>query len=210
MKILNYGELLSILSYNMGQKNPQKRYFIALAGPPASGKSTISKKLNEDLNIKGFQSGILQMDSFHFDDAILKSKNLLPRKGSPDTFDVMGLKNFLIRLSNESEVVIPIFDRSLELSRSSAFTITENKKIIIVEGNYLLLNSHPWNTLRDYFDSSIMIYCEEPILEKRLIERWKGFDLNQDQINQKVYENDLPNGVSVIKNSIKADYYLEN
>ena len=51
MKILNYGELLSILSYNMGQKNPQKRYFIALAGPPASGKSTISKKLNEDLNI---------------------------------------------------------------------------------------------------------------------------------------------------------------
>ncbi len=210
MKILNYGELLSILSYNMGQKNPQKRYFIALAGPPASGKSTISKKLNEDLNIKGFQSGILQMDSFHFDDAILKSKNLLPRKGSPDTFDVMGLKNFLIRLSNESEVVIPIFDRSLELSRSSAFTITENKKIIIVEGNYLLLNSHPWNTLRDYFDSSIMIYCEEPILEKRLIERWKGFDLNQDQINQKVYENDLPNGVRVIKNSIEADYYLEN
>tara|TARA_B100000963_G_C22589281_1_gene654664 strand:- start:414 stop:998 length:585 start_codon:yes stop_codon:yes gene_type:complete len=194
----------------MGQKNPQKRYFIALAGPPASGKSTISKKLNEDLNIKGFQSGILQMDSFHFDDAILKSKNLLPRKGSPDTFDVMGLKNFLIRLSNESEVVIPIFDRSLELSRSSAFTITENKKIIIVEGNYLLLNSHPWNTLRDYFDSSIMIYCEEPILEKRLIERWKGFDLNQDQINQKVYENDLPNGVRVIKNSIEADYYLEN
>ena len=42
---------------------------------------------------------------------------------------------------------------------------------------------------------AIMIHCEESILEKRLIERWKGFDLNQDQINQKVYENDLPNGV---------------
>jgi len=210
MKTLDYYELLSILTYNLDQNNSQNRYFIALAGPPASGKSTISNKLNEDLNAKGFPSEILQMDGFHFDDAILSSKNLLSRKGSPETFDVMGLKNFLIRLANEPEVVIPIFDRSLELSRSSAVTITENKKTIIVEGNYLLLNSHPWNSLIDYFDSSIMIHCEESILEKRLIERWKGFDLNQEQINQKVYENDLPNGVSVIKNSIKADYYLEN
>ena len=210
MKNLDYNELLSILIYNLDQNNLKNRYFIALAGPPASGKSTISQKLNEDLNTKGFPSEIFQMDGFHFDDAILISRNLLPRKGSPETFDVMGLKNFLIRLANEPEVVVPVFDRTLELSRSSAVTITEDKKIIIVEGNYLLLNSHPWSTLNDYFNSSIMIHCEESILEKRLIERWKGFDLNQEQINQKVYENDLPNGVNVIQNSIEADYYLEN
>jgi len=150
------------------------------------------------------------MDGFHLDDAILSSQNLLPRKGSPETFDVMGLKNFLIRLANEPEVIVPIFDRSLELSRSSAVTISENKKIIIVEGNYLLLNSHPWNELNNYFDSRVMIHCEESVLEKRLIDRWKGFNLTQDQINQKVYENDLPNGVNVIQNSIEADYYLDN
>ena len=130
MKTLDYYELLSILTYNLDQNNSQNRYFIALAGPPASGKSTISNKLNEDLNAKGFPSEILQMDGFHFDDGVLSSKNLLSRKGSPETFDVMGLKNFLIRLANEPEVVIPIFDRSLELSRSSAVTITENKKTI--------------------------------------------------------------------------------
>jgi len=60
MKTLNYNELLSILSYNLEQNTLKKRYFIALAGPPASGKSTISDKLNEDLNIKGFPSDILQ------------------------------------------------------------------------------------------------------------------------------------------------------
>ena len=210
MKTLNYNELLSILSYNLDQNTLKKRYFIALAGPPASGKSTISEKLNEDLNIKGFPSDILQMDGFHLDDAILSSQNLLPRKGSPETFDVMGLKSFLIRLANEPEVIVPIFDRSLELSRSSAVTISENKKIIIVEGNYLLLNSHPWNELNNHFDSRVMIHCEESVLEKRLIDRWKGFNLTQDQINQKVYQNDLPNGVNVIQNSIEADYYLEN
>ncbi len=210
MKTLIYNELLSILSYNLDQNTLKKRYFIALAGPPASGKSTISEKLNEDLNIKGFPSDILQMDGFHLDDAILSSQNLLPRKGSPETFDVMGLKSFLIRLANEPEVIVPIFDRSLELSRSSAVTISENKKIIIVEGNYLLLNSQPWNELNNYFDSRVMIHCEESVLEKRLIDRWKGFNLTQDQINQKVYENDLPNGVNVIQNSIEADYYLDN
>ena len=210
MKTLNYNELLSILSYNLDQNTLKKRYFIALAGPPASGKSTISEKLNEDLNIKGFPSDILQMDGFHLDDAILSSQNLLPRKGSPETFDVMGLKSFLIRLASESEVIVPIFDRSLELSRSSAVTISENKKIIIVEGNYLLLNSRPWNELNNYFDSRVMIHCEESVLEKRLIDRWKGFNLTQDQINQKVYENDLPNGVYVIQNSIEADYYLDS
>ena len=210
MKTLNYNELLSILTYNLDQNTLKKRYFIALAGPPASGKSTISEKLNEDLNIKGFPSDILQMDGFHLDDAILSSQNLLPRKGSPETFDVMGLKSFLIRLANEPEVIVPIFDRSLELSRSSAVTISENKKIIIVEGNYLLLNSQPWNELNNYFDSRVMIHCEESVLEKRLIDRWKGFNLTQDQINQKVYENDLPNGVNVIQNSIEADYYLDN
>ena len=210
MKTLNYNELLSILSFNLDQNTLKKRYFIALAGPPASGKSTISEKLNEDLNIKGFPSDILQMDGFHLDDAILSSQNLLPRKGSPETFDVMGLKSFLIRLASESEVIVPIFDRSLELSRSSAVTISENKKIIIVEGNYLLLNSRPWNELNNYFDSRVMIHCEESVLEKRLIDRWKGFNLTQDQINQKVYENDLPNGVDVIQNSIEADYYLDN
>ena len=210
MKTLNYNDLLSILFYNLDQSNLQRRYFIALAGPPASGKSTISEKLNEDLNTKGFPTDILQMDGFHLDDGILNFINLLSRKGSPETFDVMGLKSFLIRLANEPEVIVPIFDRALELSRSSAVTISNNKKIIIVEGNYLLLNSHPWSELNDYFDSRIMIHCEESVLEKRLIDRWKGFNLTQDQINQKVYENDLPNGVNVNQNSIEADYYLEN
>ena len=210
MKTLNYNELISIFVYNLDQSNLQRRYFIALAGPPASGKSTISEKLNEDLNTKGFPTDILQMDGFHLDDGILNFTNLLSRKGSPETFDVMGLKSFLIRLANEPEVIVPIFDRALELSRSSAVTISNNKKIIIVEGNYLLLNSHPWSELNDYFDSKIMIHCEESVLEKRLIDRWKGFNLTQDQINQKVYENDLPNGVNVNQNSIEADYYLEN
>ena len=209
MSNLNYSELLAILSHNL-DNNDKNRYFIALSGPPASGKSTISENIADDLSSKGYQSNVLQMDGFHYDDKILKEKNLISKKGSPETFDVMGLANFLSRLKTEPEVTIPIFDRSLELSRSSAVIIPKETKVIVTEGNYLLLNSKPWNILQKFFDSSIMIHCEEKILEKRLLDRWKNFNLSENEIHQKVYENDLPNGVNVIKNSLIADYYLAN
>lgn len=209
MSDLNYNELLIKLLDNL--KNDLKnRYFIALSGPPASGKSTISEKLVKDLTLKGHNSSILQMDGFHYDDQILKQKNLLLKKGAPETFDVMGFLNFLFRLQNENEVAIPIFDRSLELSRSSAVIISKETRVVIVEGNYILLKTHPWRELHKFFNSTIMINTKHEILEKRLIERWRSFNIPEEEIKQKVFENDLPNGVNVYKNSILADFNLLN
>ena len=209
MSDLNYNELLIKLLDNL--KNDLKnRYFIALSGPPASGKSTISEKLVKDLTLKGHNSSILQMDGFHYDDQILKQKSLLLKKGAPETFDVMGFLNFLFRLQNENEVAIPIFDRSLELSRSSAVIISKETRVVIVEGNYILLKTHPWRELHKFFNSTIMINTKHEILEKRLIERWRSFNIPEEEIKQKVFENDLPNGVNVYKNSILADFDLLN
>ena len=209
MSDLNYNELLIKLLDNL--KNDLKnRYFIALSGPPASGKSTISEKLLKDLTLKGHNSSILQMDGFHYDDQILKQKSLLLKKGAPETFDVMGFLNFLFRLQNENEVAIPIFDRSLELSRSSAVIISKETRVVIVEGNYILLKTHPWRELHKFFNSTIMINTKHEILEKRLIERWRSFNIPEEEIKQKVFENDLPNGVNVYKNSTLADFNLLN
>ena len=64
MPELDYKELLIKLLDTL-KNNLKKRYFIALSGPPASGKSTISEKLLNDLTLKGHKSSILQMDGFH-------------------------------------------------------------------------------------------------------------------------------------------------
>ena len=125
MSGFSYDQLLDLISNNINE-SVKNRYFIALSGPPASGKSTISEKLVNDLTFKGYNSSILQMDGFHYDNQILKQKSLLLKKGAPETFDVMGFLNFLSRLQNEDEVAIPIFDRSIELSRSSAVIIQSN------------------------------------------------------------------------------------
>ena len=209
MSGLTYDQLIISVTDHI-DNNDKNRYFIALSGPPASGKSTISENLAKDLSANGYNSSILQMDGFHYDDLILKEKKLLSKKGAPETFDVMGLINFVSRLHKEDEVVIPIFDRSLELSRSSAVIISKNTKVIIVEGNYVLLNSYPWSELHKFFNTTVMINCEKKILENRLIERWKNFNLPKKEIDEKVYKNDLPNGVNVLKNSIAAEYILEN
>ena len=55
-----------------------------------------------------------------------------------------------------------------------------------------------------------MINTKNEILEKRLIERWRSFNIPEEEIKHKVFENDLPNGVNVYKNSILADFNLLN
>ena len=97
MSGLTYNQLMISVTDHI-DNNDKNRYFIALSGPPASGKSTISENLAKDLSAKGYNSSILQMDGFHYDDLILKEKNLLSKKGAPETFDVMGLINFVSRL----------------------------------------------------------------------------------------------------------------
>ena len=95
---LNYQELIKKLDQDV-QKSNKNRYFIAISGPPASGKSTTSEKLHSDLTLKKYKPSILQMDGFHYDNSILKEKGLLSKKGAPETFDVYGLLNFIKRFT---------------------------------------------------------------------------------------------------------------
>jgi pantothenate kinase len=55
-----------------------------------------------------------------------------------------------------------------------------------------------------------MINCDEKTLEQRLIKRWKGFNYSNEEIHQKVYKNDLPNALNVMKNSSKSDFILDS
>jgi len=150
------------------------------------------------------------MDGFHLDDTLLVPRGLRARKGAPETFDVHGLRAMLerVRANREPEIFVPIFDRNAELSRAGARSIAKQVRVVIVEGNYLLLRKGPWSNLAKVFDFTVMLDVPESILEKRLLARWTGLGLSSDEALAKINRNDLPNGRLVQFQSAKADFHV--
>jgi pantothenate kinase len=189
------------------------RRFMALAGAPGSGKSTTVEHLAEALAAEyPGQVAILPMDGFHYDDAVLHQMGRRPWKGAPDTFDVGGLRMTLNRLADPAEgaVAVPVFDRDLEISRGSARIIPAEVKLILVEGNYILLDQAPWDGLRPCFDTTVLIDVPEDELRRRLRDRWVHFGLNEEEIAHKLDGNDLPNGHVVMQHSRADLRYLQD
>ncbi|WP_428929587.1 nucleoside/nucleotide kinase family protein [Marinibacterium sp. SX1] len=207
-KSVSLDELLDAAHQLLAQ---QTRRIMAIVGPPGAGKSTLAEKLRSELERSNPGAvAILPMDGFHYDDAILKQNGRLPWKGAPDTFDVGGLCSVLSRLvdGGEAEVAVPVFDRELEISRGSARIIQADVRLILLEGNYLLLNEAPWSALGKFFGVTVMIDVAERELERRLRERWLELHLPAQEAAFKIHDNDLPNGNRVRCNSAKADFVI--
>jgi pantothenate kinase len=190
----------------------QHRLIVALAGPPGAGKSTIASILHQRcVSELGTPTEIVPMDGFHLDDSVLCARNLLTRKGAQNTFDVGGLIALLrrIRANAEDEIAAPLFDRALELSKAGALIIPPQIRVVIVEGNYLLLDSEPWAALRGFFDISVRIRTPQEVLRRRLVNRWTSFGLPSEEIARRVDGNDLPNGEMVDTSSIAPDLWLD-
>lgn len=195
------------------QRSSQGRILVALAGPPGSGKSTLADELESALNQEQpEQAMILPMDGFHYDDLYLVPAGLRPRKGAPQTFDVWGFYHILRRLRERQEefVAVPVFDRDLEIARAGARLIPAKVPVILVEGNYLLLQQEPWSQLRLLFDVAVLLEVPEAVLGERLAARWQHYELPSEEIAAKVNENDLPNGRYVMAESGGEDYRLKS
>jgi pantothenate kinase len=191
--------------------DPARRVVLAIAGAPGSGKSTLAEGLVADLNAREPGcAALLPMDGFHYDDLHLVPAGLRPRKGAPETFDVGGLRQMLARLRarDEDAVAVPVFDRDIEIARAGARLIPRAVRIVVAEGNYLLLDRAPWDSLRPLFDVTAMIEVPEAVLRARLTGRWVRHGLSPAEIAQKLDGNDLPNGRLVASASVPADVVL--
>ena len=105
-------------------------------------------------------------------------------------------------------MAVPRFDRTIEIARAGAILIDHSVRLIVSEGNYLLLRQQPWAALRPLFDVTVMVEAPEQILRQRLTARWQGYALPPEEIARKVEEVDLPNGRFVRNQSAAADYRI--
>ena len=185
----------------------QGRFLTALAGPPGAGKSTLAAAVVAAL---GPGAKAVPMDGFHYDDAVLVARGARDRKGAPDTFDVQGFLHLLRRLRVEDEVAIPLFDRDLEISRAGADVVTAADRLLVVEGNYLLLKEEPWVQAAPLFDLTVWIDVPEAELDRRMQARWAHYGKTPEAARAWIDGNDMPNIRRVTQGSRAADVVVQS
>ncbi|MEO1679848.1 MAG: nucleoside triphosphate hydrolase [Pseudomonadota bacterium] len=203
---------LSDLAARLAAMPVGHRHIVGLAGAPGSGKSTAADRLVARIEqIAPGRAAVLPMDGYHLDDGILVARGLRPRKGAPDTFDVPGFVHMLARLraNEEAEIAIPEFDRDLEIARAGARMIPKTVEILVVEGNYLLLDRPPWSALAGAFDLTVFVDVPEAERARRLMARWLDLGFSDAEARLKVEQNDMPNGRLITDESLPPDLTLD-
>ncbi len=187
-----------------------RRFITAIAGPPGAGKSTLFEALLEELTRRGERAAILPMDGFHMDNGILEERGLLKRKGVPESFDVRGFLDIVqaVRRAGRRGSRSGFRSRSRTLDRLGR-AISPQTRLILAEGNYLLLNEAPWTRLAPLFDFTLLVGPPYAVLEERLRARWEHYKLDEEEIRWKLYGNDLPNGERILNGSRPADLRID-
>ena len=196
------------------QREKQRRICAFLAAPPAAGKSTLCcylEKLSRELDglipvqcvgIDGFHYYQDYLDS-HFIEKEGQSIPLARIKGAPESYDVKKLAHLLERL-NEPGQKWPVYDRRIHNPVEQAVEITGG--ILILEGNWLLLNEAPWNTLR--CDYSIFLAAGSRSQLDRIVERKIMGGFSEAHARKVVEKNDWPNILRCMANSRRGDLTL--
>lgn len=185
------------------------RSMVAIAGAPGSGKSTFASELARRLNARGQKAVVVPMDGFHLHNSLLESRNLLPRKGAPETFDAQGFVRLIRAIKAGEDVYAPVFDRTRDLSIAGAVAIPADARFVIAEGNYLMFDEAPWQALAELWDLSIRLDVPMPELRARLIQRWLSQNLSRAVATRRAESNDIPNAQRVIAKALPCSFTFD-
>ncbi|MCN9240515.1 nucleoside/nucleotide kinase family protein [Streptomyces sp. RY43-2] len=169
----------ALLKRAAGLARPGRRAILGIAGSPGAGKTTLAERVVRELNGDG-PPWVAQvpMDGFHLADAELDRLGRRHRKGAPDTFDAAGYAALLRRLRTEEDdetVYAPGFERVLEQPLAGALPVPPTARLVVTEGNYLLLETGAWSRVRPHLDEVWFCEVDEAERVRRLVARHEEF-----------------------------------
>ena len=186
---------------------PSARPLIGIAGSPGAGKSTIADALVARLE----SAVVLPMDGYHLPQARLVELGRRDWMGAPDTFDVDGLVTTLSALRSNSGKTVraPGFDRDIEEPVPGAIAILPELVTVVVEGNYLLLESGGWERVAPLLDVTFFVQVDRGIRLQRLIERHVRYGKSPADARAWALGPDEHNALMIEATAARAHHVIE-
>jgi pantothenate kinase len=150
------------------------------------------------------------MDGFHLADVELDRLGIRHRKGAPDTFDADGYLSILQRIKQDGPRVVyaPAFERTLEQPVAAAIAVNPSARLIVTEGNYLLLRTGQWPQIRALLDEVWYVDLDEDERTRRLISRHIEFGKEPHEAAAWVNGPDQANAALVGSTRVDADLVI--
>lgn len=172
-------------------------FLIGIAGPPATGKSTLSERLVTDLNVAGTKACFCPMDGFHLTNAQLDAQDLREAKGRIDTFDAEAFVAAVQRLTARDSFWWPVYSRQRHEPIPEGTSISGAEGVYVIEGNYVLSEAEPWRAAGDAFNLRIFVDAPDETLRQRLLNRHQKSGRAQSEALEKIDRTDMPNAQTI-------------
>lgn len=183
------------------------RAILGITGPPAAGKSTLAALLQAEL---APHAAYIPLDGFHLAHHVLEDLGTVHRKGAPDTFDAAGYVALLRRLRDAAEgtVYAPEFRREIEDSVANAIPVPPDVRLVITEGNYLLVRSGPWAELAGLLDEVWYLDPDERTRLRWLTDRHEYYGRSRAEAAARATGPDQRNAVLIEASKPHADLII--
>lgn len=149
------------------------RRLLGIVGAPGAGKSTVAAQV---VAAVGGTAVAVPMDGFHLAQTELERIGRADRKGAPDTFDADGFVALLTRLRDPARTVYaPEYRRDLRNPVAGAIAVPPEARLVVVEGNYLLLDDHGFGPVAGLLDETWFLAPDDGLRLDRLVARHEAF-----------------------------------
>jgi pantothenate kinase len=179
-----------------------ERVILGLAGAPGVGKSTLAGRLAAAAPVP---ATVVPFDGFHLASQLLQDLGRQRRKGAIDTFDLAGYRSLLRRLrsADESTIYAPSYSRRLEEGIAAAIPVTPDIRLVITEGNYLLVPEAGLDAA--LFDEIWYVETDDALRVERLVRRHVEFGKTHAAATAWVRDSDEVNARLVAGYRSQAD-----